>query len=122
MKKVISFAINSILLAIFVSMILLPIGFMGKMKYENDSTVLSAQDYSDEKSSIKSLDDPDANIPEDVEEFIMRMEREYYRNQETQTDTSESTSAFKGDIEREESLEDTNDINTNDTKIIKTDQ
>ena len=115
MKKIISFGMNSILLAIFISMVLLPVGFMGKMKYENDSSVLSAQDYSDGESSIKSLDDPTANIPEDVEQFIMRMEREYYQRQENQTSTSEPNNVFKGDIEREEDLEDINDIETPQT-------
>ncbi len=114
MKKIISFGLNSVLLAIFVSMILLPIGFMGKMKYENDSSVLSAQDYSDEKSSIKSLDDPDSNITEDVEQFIMRMEREYYQNQGNKPSTSVPTDVFKEDIEREEEMEIINDIKTND--------
>jgi len=120
MKKIISFGLNSVLLAIFVSMILLPIGFMGKMKYENDSSVLSAQDYSDGESSIKSLDDPTANIPEDVEQFIMRMEREYYQTQVSPTDPVDLTEPFSGDIERDESIEtiETFDVITNGTENI----
>jgi len=81
---------------------------------------LSAQDYSDGESSIKSLDDPTANIPEDVEQFIMRMEREYYQTQVSPTDPVDLTEPFSGDIERDESIEtiETFDVITNGTENI----
>jgi hypothetical protein len=120
MKKIISFGLNAVLLAMFISMVLLPTSFMGKMKYENDSTVLSAQDYSNGENSIKYVDDPNANIPEDVEKFIMKMEKEYYQTQQTQvspTDPTDLLEPFSGDIEREEDLENINIVDTNDIEL-----
>jgi hypothetical protein len=103
MKKIFKLALNSTLLAIFLSMLALPIAFMGTAKYEEQPTVLSAQDSKEqnyeEKAVIRSVDDPEANIPENVREMILRMEQEYY---ETQEDN------FPEDIERDQEKEQIN--------------
>lgn len=97
MKKVIKLGMNITLLAVFLGMILLPIGFMGIIKYEEDSNVLSAQDSKgDGQPVFKSVDDPNAKVPEDVQEMILKMEREYYQKQ---------NGGFVEDIERTEEQE-----------------
>lgn len=103
MKKIFKLTLNSSLLAIFLSMIALPIAFMGTAKYEEQPTVLSAQDKKEqeyeEPAVIRSADDPEANVPENVREMILKMEREYYQAQEE---------SFTEDIEREEEKEQIN--------------
>ena len=97
--KIFKLVMNLTLLLILGSMLLLPTGFMGIMKFEESPSVLSAQDEKvvqvyDEESGIRSLDDPEANVPEDIMELILRMEREYYQTPE-----------FIEDVERTEEQE-----------------
>jgi hypothetical protein len=103
MIKILKLGVNSAMLAIFFSMLILPMAFMGTANFEEKPSVLSAQDSNEEKtyetSEIKAVDDPEANVPEDVREMILRMEREYYQSQEQR---------FIKDIERNEENEVTN--------------
>lgn len=96
MNKILKFSMNTILLAMFLSMLLLPASFMGLMNFEEDSNVLSAQDSKEYDNSFKSLNDPDSQIPMDIEEMILKMEKEYYEYQKN---------SFSGDIERIEEQE-----------------
>lgn len=96
MNKILKFSMNTILLAMFLSMLLLPASFMGLMSFEEDSNVLSAQDSKEYDSTFKSLNDPESQVPMDIEEMILKMEKEYYEYQKN---------SFSGDIERSEELE-----------------
>lgn len=96
MNKILKFTMNTTLLAIFLGMLLLPAGFMGLMNFEEDSNVLSAQDSKQYDNTFKSLKDPDSQVPVDIEEMILKMEKEYYDNQKN---------SFSGDIERTEEQE-----------------
>lgn len=97
MKKIIKLGMNITLLAVFLGIILLPTGFMGIIKYEENSNVLSAQDSKEGGQPVfKSVDDPNAKVPEDVQEMILKMEREYYQKQ---------NGGFVEDIERTEEQE-----------------
>ena len=98
MIKIFKIIGNSTLLIILLSMIALPTGFMGIMSYEENPAVLSAQDDRErvEGGLINSISDPDARVPEDIEEVILRMEREYYNPDQEY---------FVGDIERTEEIE-----------------
>ena len=87
MKTIFKIGFNAVLLAMFLGMLLLPTGFMGIMKFEENSSVLSAQDSNSEDSNseespIKSIND--SEIPLDVEEMILKMEREYYQKQQSE--------------------------------------
>ena len=87
MKTIFKIGFNAVLLAMFLGMLLLPTGFMGIMKFEENSSVLSAQDSNSEgsnseESPIKSIND--SEIPLDVEEMILKMEREYYQKQQSE--------------------------------------
>jgi predicted negative regulator of RcsB-dependent stress response len=96
MNKILKFTMNTTLLAIFLGMLLLPAGFMGLMNFEEDSNVLSAQDSKQYDNTFKSLNDPDSQVPVDIEEMILKMEKEYYENQKN---------SFSADIERTEEQE-----------------
>lgn len=96
MNKILKFSMNTTLLAIFVSMLLLPAGFMGIMNFEENSNVLSAQDSKNYGNTFESLNDSNSQVPMDVEEMILKMEKEYYENQKNN---------FPGDIERTEEQE-----------------
>lgn len=89
---------NITLLLILLSMLALPTGFMGLMNYDEKSTVLSAQDtrINPDESAIKSLDDPEAQVPEYIREVILKMESEYYLPEQQE---------FIKDIERSEEVE-----------------
>ncbi|MBW6441337.1 hypothetical protein K0B04_00285 [Patescibacteria group bacterium] len=98
--KIFKIVMNLTLLIMLGSMLLLPTGIMGLMKFEESPSVLSAQDervqVNVEGPGIRSLDDPEANVPEDIMELILRMEREYYQTQEPE---------FVEDVERTEEQE-----------------
>lgn len=102
MKKIFKLTLNTILLSIFLSIMALPMAFMGTAKFEEGPVVLSAQDSKEQNpyrsNNIKRVDDLSAEIPEDVREMILRMEREYYQTQEQE---------FAEDIERNEEKEQT---------------
>ncbi len=100
MKTVFKIGFNTVLLAMFLGMLLLPAGFMGLMNFEENSNVLSAQDSIYEESSIKSIDN--SEVPLDVKEMILKMEREYYQEQKDK---------FVGDIDRTEEIEKINEQN-----------
>ncbi len=106
MKTIFKIGFNAALLAIFLGMLLLPTGFMGLMSFEEDSNVLSAQDTYFEDTAVKSIDN--SEIPPDVEEMILKMEREYYQQQDK----------FVEDIDREEDKEilSTENIEPEDTE------
>lgn len=100
MKTVFKIGFNTVLLAMFLGMLLLPAGFMGLMNFEENSNVLSAQDSIYEEPSIKSIDN--SEVPLDVKEMILKMEREYYQEQKDK---------FVGDIDRTEEIEKINEQN-----------
>ena len=100
MKTVFKIGFNTVLLTMFLGMLVLPAGFMGLMSFEENSNVLSAQDSIYEESSIKSIDNPE--VPLDVKEMILKMEREYYQEQKDK---------FVGDIDRTEEIEKINEQN-----------
>ena len=100
METVFKIGFNTVLLAMVLGMILLPAGFMGLMNFEENSNVLSAQDSIYEESSIKSIDN--SEVPLDVKEMILKMEREYYQEQKDK---------FVGDIDRTEEIEKINEQN-----------
>ena len=107
MKTIFKIGFNAVLLAMFLGMMLLPTGFMGIMNFEEDSNVLSAQDTYFEDTAIKSMDNPE--VPLDVKEMILKMEREYYQEQQDK---------FVEDIDREEDKEilSTENIEPEDTE------
>ena len=96
MNKILKFSMNITLLAIFISMLLLPAGFMGLMNFEEGDNVLSAQDSKDYDDTFRSLNNSNSQVPMDVEEMILKMEKEYYKNQKDN---------FSIDIERTEEQE-----------------
>lgn len=100
MIKILKLGGNITLLCILLAMLALPTGFMGIMKYEENSVVLSAQDARETvgESTDNTGDFPNSQVPEDIQEVILRMEQEYYNPQEQQ---------FFGDIERLDELEQT---------------
>lgn len=108
MKKVFKIGFNAVLLAMFLGMLLLPFGFMGLMNFEEDSNVLSAQDSNFEESSIKSINNDE--VPLDVKEMILKMEREYYQEQQDK---------FVEDIDR---IEDKETLNPEDTENTDTEE
>lgn len=76
-KRILKTLTNSALLVLLLGMLIFPITSMGIIKYQEKSTVLSAQD---ERIEIN----PDmTNVPDEVEEVIMRLEREYYQSTES---------------------------------------
>jgi len=78
-KKITKVITNSTMLGFLIAVLLLPISFMGIASYEEKPIVLSAQDSREtEKDTIKDLQEED--VPEEIEEVIMRLEREYYQN------------------------------------------
>ena len=101
MKTVFKIGFNTVLLTMFLVMLVLPAGFMGLMSFEENSNVLSAQDSIYEESSIKSIDNPE--VPLDVKEMILKMEREYYQEQQDK---------FFGDINRTDEIEKLNEQTT----------
>lgn len=113
MNKVLKFSMNTILLAIFLGMLLLPASFMGLMNFEEDTNVLSAQDSKEFDNTFKSLNNNESQVPTDVEEMILKMEKEYYQNQKD---------SFTGDIERAEEQEMLDEnieiIDTEDQEIV----
>ncbi len=111
MKRVFKLTMNITLLVMFLSILALPTGFMGIMKYEENPVVLSAQDSKEYEPAIKSIDDPSADVPEDIRDVIMRLEREYYnangdaKNQEIKNDIpNEEVKETKDLEELEENL------------------
>jgi hypothetical protein len=76
-KKILKTLTNSGLLVILLGMLIFPITSMGIIKYEEKSSVLSAQD----DRNTKDIDM--TNVPDEVENVIMRMEREYYQSSES---------------------------------------
>lgn len=76
-RKVFKTLTNSALLVILLGMLIFPITSMGIIKYEEKSTVLSAQD--DRTNNDLNTKD----VPDEVEEVIMRLEREYYQSTES---------------------------------------
>lgn len=98
MKKLFKLSLNTVLLAIFLSMLVLPMALIGTADYKEQSFVLSSQDSrnQDTEPAIKAADDPEADVPEDVRDMILRMEREYYQTQGVE---------FPQDIERDENQE-----------------
>ena len=101
MKTVFKIGFNTVLLTMFLGMLVLPAGFMGLMNFEENSNVLSAQDSIYEESSIKSIDN--SEVPLDVKEMILKMEREYYQEQQDK---------FVGDINRTDEIEKLNEQTT----------
>ncbi len=81
-KKILKTLTNSALLVILLGMLIFPITSMGVIKYQEKSSVLSAQD----DRTPKNIDM--TNVPDKVEKVIMRMEREYYQSTES-TGTNE---------------------------------
>lgn len=113
MKTIFKIGFNAVLLAMFLGMLLLPTGFMGIMKFEENSSVLSAQDSNSEgsnseESTIKSIND--SEVPLDVEEMILKMEREYYQKQQSE---------FVEDTEGTEDKEDKEDEKKTDNENIE---
>ncbi len=100
MIKIIRLGGNITLLCILLALLALPTGFMGIMKYEENPVVLSAQDSREnvEENTNTTVDFSNSQIPEDIQEIILRMEKEYYNPQEQQ---------FIGDIDRSDELEQT---------------
>lgn len=100
MKNIFKLSLNFALLLILLSIVVLPTGFMGIMSYEESPVVLSATDDKSNDdlniSYIKSMDDPEADVPEDIKEMILKMEREYYQK---------NTEGFVKDINRMEEQE-----------------
>ncbi len=94
MRTIFKIGFNIALLITLLGMLLLPTGFMGMMNFEEDSNVLSAQDSNFEESDIKTVNN--SEIPLDVKEMILKMESEYYQNQQN---------SFVEDIDRAEDLE-----------------
>ncbi|MFZ2663846.1 MAG: hypothetical protein WAX66_00575 [Patescibacteria group bacterium] len=79
-KKIIKTLANSGLLIILLGMLVFPIASMGIIKYQDKSTVLSAQDKREgAENKINNMED----VPEEVEEAIMKMERDYYQSTES---------------------------------------
>jgi hypothetical protein len=76
-QKIVKTLTNSALLVLLLGMLIFPITSMGIIKYQEKSTVLSAQDD-------RTYTNPDiTNVPDEVEEMIMKLEREYYQSTES---------------------------------------
>jgi len=82
LKKFIKTLANSGLFIILLGMLIFPILSMGIIKYEDKSTVLSAEDERQEEQA-EEIEIINENIPDEVEEAIMNMEREYYQSTES---------------------------------------
>jgi len=104
MKTVFKIGFNTVLLAMFLGMLLLPAGFMGLMNFEENSNVLSAQDSIYEESSIKSIDN--SEVPLDVKEMILKMEQsEFVEDTEGTEDKEDKEDEKKTDNENIEMKE-----------------
>lgn len=101
MKRVFKLTMNITLLVMFLSILALPTGFMGIMNYEENPVVLSAQDSKEYEPTIKSIDDPSADVPEDIRDVIMRLEREYYQTEDQKIESADQSE----NIEETEELE-----------------
>lgn len=99
MRKIFKLTMNLTLLLMLLSMLALPTGFMGIISYEENPVVLSAQDSREPNTAIRSFDDPEATIPEDVRDIILKMEETQYKQNKQ----------FTGDIERQEDIEQVDD-------------
>ncbi|NMB91285.1 hypothetical protein GYA37_00375 [candidate division WWE3 bacterium] len=82
LKKFIKTLANSGLFIILLGMLIFPILSMGIIKYEDKSTVLSAEDER-QGEQVEEIEITNENIPDEVEEAIMNMEREYYQSTES---------------------------------------
>ncbi|HOS88584.1 MAG TPA: hypothetical protein PLM44_00790 [bacterium] len=109
MKKIFELGLNGILFFIFLAILVLPIAFIGTMSYEEGSNVLSAQDTYDSNSKIKSIGDPDANVPDEVEEFILKLEKEYYQKQLETSASNETDEEIHEDEKQTNQMETGND-------------
>ncbi len=95
-KKIVKAGTNSTLLGVLFLMFLLPISFMGFANYEEKSSVLSAQDSREKNQNTQDTQNKenflqDENVPEEIKEVIMRLEREYYKTISPQDDSSLDT-------------------------------
>lgn len=80
-KKIIKTLTNSALLVVLLGILVLPIGFMGIINFQEKSTVLSAEDI---RKTEETVDETQPrSVPKDVEDVIMRLEREYYQSTES---------------------------------------
>ena len=70
---------NSALLSILLIMLALPMAFLGYATYEDKTSVLSAQDARKDNSS-NELKTIQGETPKEVEDMIIKMEREMYEN------------------------------------------
>jgi hypothetical protein len=113
MIKIIKFSGNIILLFILLGMLVLPTGFMGIMRFENSSVVLSAQDVRkyDDNGTIRTLYDPENKVPDDIKEVILRMEDEYYYQR---------NDGFVEDIERSKEVEEPS-LSEEQTSVLEED-
>ncbi|HOD01226.1 MAG TPA: hypothetical protein PKH50_00715 [bacterium] len=123
MKKIAKVGLNGILLVIFLAVLILPIGFMGTMNYEESGNVLSAQD-TNEEPTMKTINDPEADVPDEVEEFILKMEREYYQKQFENTSEEMGNGVEEGEKDKQQNTEEneTDDKNTEDAEELKTEE
>ena len=77
-KRIFKTLTNSVLVVLLLGMLILPITSMGIMKFKENSTVLSAEDEREQVDERLNIDR--TNVPDEVEEVIMRLEREYYQS------------------------------------------
>lgn len=83
-KRILKLFTNSTLLGILLMMFALPISFLGFANYDDKAVVLSAQDSKDNTGGSENLKPGQGNIPQEIEEVIMTLEQDYYKNSITQ--------------------------------------
>jgi len=81
-SKVLKTLTNSALLLVLLGMLILPIGSMGIIRFNEKATVLSAQDT---KAPENTVETPSRPIPKEVEEVILKMENAYKESSSTPT-------------------------------------
>jgi len=82
------------------------------------SNVLSAQDTYDSDSKIKSIGDPDANVPDEVEEFILKLEKEYYQKQLETSESNETDEETPENEKQTNQMETENDENDEESEKL----
>lgn len=81
MNTLIKVLTNSVLVIVLLGIIAIPIGSMAIIRLDEKASVLSAQDVRTDENQIP--DYTQREVPKDVEDFIIKMEKEFYQSSES---------------------------------------
>jgi len=81
MSTLIKVLTNSVLVIVLLGIMAIPIGSMAIIRLDEKASVLSAQDVRTDENQIP--DYTQREVPKDVEDFIIKMEKEFYQSSES---------------------------------------